>query len=477
MGKQKKNEAWQGRAGVSACGLIALAAAIANPAHAESDFQPRIGFLASWMDNIELAPPDQPQREDMLLQITPGFRLSQVGQRLNGFLDYEAQALFSKNESDSNTVYHHLDAGGHYDAIQNWLYVDAAAGYYQSVIDPRGAGSQNNTFRTDNTTNTASFMVTPTLLHDFGRATLNAFYTRGLVDYQESDRENEAVEDSDNEGMGASLYNSDSNAVVGWSLSYRRDKAEYDIDEITLEKATAELSYGISRTLRLIGRGGSETDPAESASNGGLDSTFYGGGFSWKSGEGNELQVIAGHRFFGTSYEGMARRRTRIADLEVHYQETPTTEAQRFGMRFVADPVNPLPPNDNFGRITPDVYVLKLLTGRINFEGRVTQIAFDVSAESREYILLDGITDRARSVGALFARQLGPRTRAELLGRLTRVDVREGGDYEDTNYTVRLSRRLATRANLTLTGTRLDRSGGVNSYRANWVELGLEMTF
>jgi hypothetical protein len=297
------------------------------------------------------------------------------------------------------------------------------------------------------------------------------------VDYQESDRENEAVEDSDNEGMGASLYNSDSNAVVGWSLSYRQDKAEYDIDEITLEKATAELSYGISRTLRLIGRGGSETDPAESASNGGLDSTFYGGGFSWKSGEGNELQVIAGHRFFGTSYEGMARRRTRIADLEVHYQETPTTEAQRFGMRFVADPVNPLPPNDNFGRITPDVYVLKLLTGRINFEGRVTQIAFDVSAESREYILLDGITDRARSVGALFARQLGPRTRAELLGRLTRVDVREGGDYEDTNYTVRLSRRLATRANLTLTGTRLDRSGGVNSYRANWVELGLEMTF
>ena len=465
--------------------LIALAgAAVCGPAAAENSFEPYFGLDLMWLDNLNLAGPGEAKQEDYIAQVTPGLRLNHQGQRFNAYLDYQLQALFYQDDSDLNDVLHNANLSADITAVEDWFVVGLDGSYFQSLVDPERPQNANNLFNVGNTSDTAAGRITPELRHRFGGVQLDALYSVGIVDYREDSDAATLLDDSRNDEGSAQLSSADKEAPVTWVARYEYQHTDYDISlPFEYERALAEIGVRVASGLRLIGRGGSESDPFDVPSDGGLEESFWAAGFLWRRGERFELRVLGGERFFGTSWEALLRSKGRVLQLELGYDELPTTQTQQVAMRDVqapdpALPPQPIPPDAAlFGRATSEIYLLKRAHAQLTAVGRLTRIGVDVSAEKREYVQLGGIEDEFRA-GRLFVnRRFGQHTFGEIGASVVDADLRDGGSYRDQQYDLRIARELGARTTVSLTGHHLSRSGDLDEYDANWVSLGLRMTF
>jgi uncharacterized protein (PEP-CTERM system associated) len=471
---------------VAAAVLAALAtAAVCSPAAAETTFEPYFGLDLMWLDNINLAGPGETKEEEYIGQVAPGLRLSQKSQRLETYLDYRLQALFYEEDDDLNEVRHNAGLSADLTAIEDWLSVGVDGSYFQSLVDPQRPANSNNLFSVGNVSDTLAARITPRVQHRFGPVDLDASYSYGIVDYQDdSDTTQAQLDDSENEEAVGQLSSADQEALVTWLARYEYQHAEYDTSlPFEYERALGELGLRIVPGFRLIGRGGVESDPFDVLADGGLEESFWAAGFQFRRGERFELRVLGGERFFGTSWEALMRTKGRVLEFELGYEETPTTQNQRVAMRDVQEPdpalpVEPVPPDAAFfGRATSETYLLKRASAQLAATGRLTRIGLDVSAEEREYVLLGGLEDKFRAGRVFVNRRFGARTVGEISASLVRGDVREGGEYRDSAYDLRLSREIGSSTTVSLTLHRLSRSGDLDEYDANWVSLGLLMTF
>jgi uncharacterized protein (PEP-CTERM system associated) len=469
----------RGLAATMGClGLIGFAAA----SHAQTVFAPRVGVDVTWTDNVELVGPGAGKRDELIGQVSPGFRLQRDTQRLQAFIDYELQALYFEESDGNEEIFHTGELGVNLEAIPEWLFLELGATHTQTVIDPTQPQNINNLFASGNTADATSARISPILRHAFGQVELEASYTQGLLDYDEvedPDQSDFSLDDSENRNTSVALRSLDTEATVTWETSYNRDKVEYDLAlPFDYERVNAELGFRVSPTLRLIARGGLESDPLQIVSDGGLDETTYAGGFSWRTGERNELRVLVGERFFGTSYDVLWRRVARALEMEVSYVELPTTQTQDRVFRGV-DPNPAIPPDlgPGFSRTSADVYLLKRLAGSLALHGRVTDLFLLVTSEKREYLRLAGIEDDSRAASLRLDRRLGPRVLATLTGGISDNELREGDSYKQYDYSLTFARQVGSRTEVTLSGNRTERTGGFSEYDANWVELGIQMEF
>lgn len=471
---------------VSAAVLVALASAAAcGPAGAETTVQPYFGLDLMWLDNLNLAGDGESKQEEYIAQVAPGLRLNQKSQRLSTYLDYRLQALFYEDNSDLNEVRHNAALSADFTAVDNWLFLALDGSYFQSLVDPERPANTDNLFGVGNTSDTASGRVTPKLQHRFGDVELEASYSVGIVDYRDSsDSTQVLLDDSRNEEAVAQLSSADEQALVTWRALYEYQHAEYDISvPFEYERALGELGVRVLPGLRLIGNGGVESDAFDFPADGGLEESFWAAGFDWTRGQRFQLRVLGGKRFFGTSWEALLLTKGRVLALELGYEETPTTQTQQVAMRDIqapdpALPVQPVPPEAAlFGRATSETYLLKRAHATLTANGRLTRVGLDASVEKREYVQLAGIEDEFR-FGRLFVnRRFGAKTFAELAVGIIDADLREGGSYSDRLVDLRVGREIGSRATVSLTGHHLSRSGDLDEYDANWVSVGLQMTF
>jgi uncharacterized protein (PEP-CTERM system associated) len=473
---------------VSAVLTALAAAAVSAPAAAETTWKPYFGLDLMWLDNLNLAGPGQPKQEEYIAQVAPGIRIDQKSQRINTFFDYRMQALFYEDDSDLNDVLHNANLSSDITAVEDWFFIGIDGSYFQSLLDPQQPQNINNLFDVGNTSDTATGRITPELRHRFGGVEFDASYSYGIVDYRdESDDPQQSVllDDSINEEGIAQLSTADKEALVTGLARYEYQHAEYDVSlPFKFERALGEIGLRVASGLRLIGRGGVETDPFKvNTEEGGLDESFWEAGFQYRQGDRFELRILGGERFFGTSWDALLRTKGRVLELELGYEETPTTQTQRVAMRDVqaSDPavaVEPVPPEAAvFGRATSDIYLLKRAHVTLQAVGRLTRIGLDASSEKREYIQLVDVEDEFLSGRVFVNRRLGQSTSIELSASIVDGDLREGGSYRDQLYDLRLAHELGARTTLSLTGHHLSRSGDLDEYDANWVGLGLRMTF
>ncbi|MGQ0834931.1 MAG: TIGR03016 family PEP-CTERM system-associated outer membrane protein [Gammaproteobacteria bacterium] len=449
---------------------------------AESRFSPRVSVSAVWTDNFLLVSPPEPKDEELIGQVRPGFEFVRDSPRLRAFVDYELQALYSAQYESDAEVYHKGNLGVVLRAVPDWLSVDLAGVYQQSVVDPTQPHNVDNLFRVANTADTFSARVTPALHHAFRAIRLDAEYSYGVVEYKGidgTDPLDPSLAESTYQDASLSLGSSDAEAALTWSARYRAHRVDYDeFQTFEHERADAELGLRVARALWLIGRGGLESDPLESIRDGGLDDTFWQAGFAWRRSEQDEFRLLAGERFFGTSYEAVWRRVGRSVNWDVSYTEEPTTQAQELVLRETPDAEDVLTPDRPFDRPGSDVYLLKRLAGRLGLSGRITEIALEVHSERREYIIASGIEDRIRGASVIVTRALGPRVRAELESGIDENELREGSEFDERYYSLKLSRRLGTRTSADLTIRRSERSGAIQAgYEVNWVVLGVQASF
>ena len=460
---------------------VCTALSLTNAARAETHFVPRFGADATWTDNVQLAPPGGQEDSELILQARPGLSFSHYSQRLQTFADYTLQAVHFTDSSDTET-YHQVQLGLLGEILQDWFYVDLGAQQSQASVDPSQRVNVGNLFQVGNVADVRSVYITPMIRHRFRWAQLNASYTRAKVDYSEANdltTINTAQDDSDNENIAVGLSSIDPEDLITWNATYGRQKVEYDIGlPYRYDKATAEIGLRVAAPLRLIARGGMETDPRIRSDEGGLDESSWAAGFQWKHGERMELRALAGRRFFGNTYELEWSYAGRVLEANVNYNEAATTESQSRVLTGVNPPGGfPTEIDPRFDRITNDVYILKALGGRIGLRGRLTEIFIALRSEEREYLApFNGLEDKYKGANVLVTRRLGPRLNLQASGGYTKSNLREGIDYNEYIYNLTLARQLGNRTALTFSGNRVNRGGPVG-YNANWVVLGFTMNF
>jgi hypothetical protein len=374
--------------------------------------------------------------------------------------------------------------------IPDWFDLDLGGQRVQGIADPYLPANTQYLFATNNLADYTSGFVKPSLRHTFRLARVEASYMRGISSDQQLGVANPLQYKSNQRSAVFNVSSVEHDARVTWTAGYQRQQVDYEQpnkEQFRYENASAELGVLVAGSVRLVGRGGKESDPQLGIDAGGLGSTYWAGGFDWSPGPRDELRLLVGHRFFGKTYEGLWKRQSRLLNLEVTYHEQPTTQDSMLLGQPLTPPVVVVPGTNGFTRLSQDVFLDKLLSGAATVTGRITQIGISVTSEQRSYYSIGGIQtpaalgyeDTQRAATLFASRRLGPLMELHLSGSVGRVDLREAGQnsYNTQQVAAALTRRMGRRASLYMRAQHTKQSGQTTAYKVDLVSVGVNMTF
>lgn len=379
------------------------------------DLTPRIDSALLFVGNINLAEDSEDEVDVAGIEAAPGIYATYRSARTDATLDY---AFIGRafEDDDYNSASHLLSAYGTYMLVQDLFFIDAQAGYGDSVIDPRVSSNYGGTglFNRQNIEETGRASITPRLTKRLGGFQLDARYTYGRVWYLESDdvANPDQIfvgfnEDSEDQRAYVSLGTSDPDNAATLKGFYEWQESQYELSRpYRYERTGLDTSLRLTRTLRLVADGGVESDLTEDTTDGGLDTEFWHAGFRWQPDSRTSFDARYGERFFGDSYSLEARRETRLLTLKASYIEDPEVETRRIGIDFDPDDL-PLPPSSDFSIFAGFPYVRKDAVLTALAEGARTQLRLDVYDRKREY--LDELLPDQETSGVMFnvARDFG----------------------------------------------------------------------
>jgi hypothetical protein len=457
------------------------------------DLKPRIQSGLLFVGNINLAENSEDEVDVAGIEAVPGIYATYRSARADATLDYSLIGRwFEEDEYDS--VSHLLTANATYVLVQDLFFIDAQAGYGDSIIDARLGTNYGGTglFNRQNIQETGRASVTPRLTRRLGGFRFDASYTYGRVWYFESDdvANPDSIfvgfnEDSEDQRAYVSLGTSDLDNAATLKGYYEWQQSEYELSQpYRYERTGLDTSLRLTRTLRLVADGGVESDLTEDTTDGGLDTEFWHAGIRWQPDSRTSVDARYGERFFGDSYSFKARRETRLLTLTASYIEDPEVETRRIGIDADAGDL-PLPPPDDFSIFAGFPYVRKEAVLSAVAEGARTQIRLDVYDRNREY--LDVLIPDEETTGAQFsiARDIG----ADLYGeiQLRYDDVLRGQrtllpdaplsfhDY-DKDALIRLTWEAYLNFTASAEAGWLARSGD-SEYDGEWLALRFRFTF
>jgi uncharacterized protein (PEP-CTERM system associated) len=459
---------------LSACGTL-------DTARADITFIPRIGAGVTWSDNFNLASHDEPKQDDTVIDATPGFAFAHRSQRMRSTVDYELRYFDFLSSDNGAQTFHELDARSDIDVVQEWLALSLAASYGQTLRSPTGQGVYaNGIFSFGNLTDQGTARISPKLNHDFSWGNLSAEYIQGWVEYDD-----DLLPDSQDRIATAAVTFGDEESRLLTRFGYSTDTIAYESGtaRYEFERAFAELGWRVGRNLRLIAQGGAESDLAATVREGGLEESFWNGGFEWQPDRSNHLRVLAGERFFGNTITAEWTRDSRLLDLRVGYDEGPTTESRELSLVAQTVPTDPLPPalpeagqSPDFSRPGSDVYIRKIFSASVVMEGRLTRLELRGSHEIREYIELFN-EDKIDDFALTGERRLGSVWRLRGSVGASDLTLREGTDYREYRIEIGGIRSIGRSLSLDMSIAHVDRSGALEDYQAKWATLRLLKEF
>jgi len=448
-------------------------------------FHPSLGAAVIYVDNIDQAPPSTPTQSDIALQATPGVRYQYTGQRLITAVDYSLQAIRYRDRDDLNAVYQNGSANAWWQISPNFFFVDGWIDYQQQVADPTQPGSSNNLFNSGNTANRLSIMLAPTLQHDFGQTTamLRALGSTSQYSASHHNPLTATLQDSWTRAFAGSIASNDAGALFTWDASADSSRTTFDLAApFEDDRTSLDGSVRLIQSLRLLGGTGVETNVLKSSSRGGLDSWFWSLGFKWTPSERDELDVQAGHRFFGTSYAVSWSHQSRIALFTGSYTEAPTTTGLSDALADFTPGQIPNPPQAyatvlrSSSSYSP--FLAKSATVGLVLGGARTHINVNVFYLKRDYldVQLIGRNDRSRGAYLQLVRDVGPETKIGAAGQGFTTDSLNTPTSKDYHYDVFASHQISPTFNVTLRGSRIVRNGYL-PYRAYVGLLTIQKSF
>ncbi len=468
--------------------LLAVAALVQSngPAAADTSVAASVSASAAATDNISLTPSAS---SGQIYQLLPGVSMRGDTQHWHGSLDYHLTAAYFSGGEHGHDLFHAGSLFSDAELLPNWFKLDFGGTRRQTLASTAGTIGLGTYLPTGYIANSTAGSVTPILEHAFRAVRVEARFTRGFTHNDQPTSQigyiptAAALVNTDVRSGAFTLSSPAAGAQFTWQGSYGRQEVRYAhgvAPRFLSENATLELGLLTTPALRLIGRGGEESDLHKNISRGGLQSVFWAAGFDWSPGPSNELRALAGRRFFGNSYEVSWRWHSRLLALEARYDEQPTTQDNSLtALILPPTPRAPGPEVAGFVRLGSDVYVLKRLQGGVSLTGRITEIGVSVATEQRSYLSINGsipvgpdLSDRFRSATAYATRRLGADLQAGLVANYTHVEVREGSvpSYRLRRYSASLTDRLGSRSFASL-GVEHDQRTNGPAYKLNMVTL------
>lgn len=307
-----------------------MATAFALPAQAvDWRFEPRVSASATYSDNVNQSATNT--EDGVSLSVTPSFSLRSEGsRRVQAVLQYGLTAVtrFGGNEDDD--LYHNLNAAGKAELIEDFLYIDGNANISQQLISLLGspADATNNGA---NRTTVGTYSISPNIRKRLGTfAEAQARYTASGAIFQ-----NQAAADSSSNAFTASLGSGTQFNDLSWGLAYSIRKTQnsdaanpaYNRDT-TLESASAQMGYALSRKFRVFGTVGKDWNDYLSST--GTSGSSYSVGFGWSPNRRAGVEASAGERYFGRTYSLAGHFLTRRSNWNVRYSEDVSDISQQF---------------------------------------------------------------------------------------------------------------------------------------------------
>jgi hypothetical protein len=399
-------------------------------------------------------------------------------------------SLWDNGEFDDIT--HDLAANGRWTAVPDLFYVDAAAGYADTVLD---AGRSLNygglgIFGSDNLAERANASVSPTLRKEFKNLEFVATYSYGRVWYLDVGKGAETTplfstgfnDDSEDQSADVSLGTVDDGGKLSGSVFYSWDKSTYEQSlPYQYERAGFDGAFMLSRTLWIVGDVGKESQLDESTTEGGLDSDFWSAGFRWSTEGRSSVEARYGERFFGESYSADIVHTARLLEFTASYSESPQVETRQISLgEFVPGQLPPwIDPGNAIGLISSSPYVSRDARLAVQAKGSRTTLGLNAFGNEREYlnevfgdeegtgVAFTATRDLAQNASIDFTVAYSDYLRDETLLGPTPLEARH--DY-DTQLVLRGNRDFGPRVEASIETGFLNRSGQ-QDYDGWWVGL------
>lgn len=288
---------------------FALAAGAATTASAQTrtqtpvnEFTPTLNTSVTWTDNGDSSGSGGPE---WVFEIAPGLEIVRERGRATGAFNARfrnlrrIRNLFASRDSDESESFIELSGAGSYEAIENFLFIDADASISRDNTSSFSGRYRGDPLATNKDDEQRVFSIGPRIEFGFGENGRGS--ARYLARWYEGARGNLAEERVDQ--WTAGLSDPTAFGRVGWGLAYSRTETQYQApynDEFLEEIGRATVYVGLMPELRLRGIAGYERNDYAGNEDSG---SIYGGGFDWTPNSRTSLSATAEDRLFGTGYD------------------------------------------------------------------------------------------------------------------------------------------------------------------------------
>jgi uncharacterized protein (PEP-CTERM system associated) len=278
-----------------------LLLAAAGPAKAQRwSVEPAISSQLSWTSNSSLGAANA--KDDTVLSIRPRMAIRREGARLLVTGDVALSGVAYFNRTQSSTVLPEVDLGSRWEAIDNWLFLEAGVRTVQASNDPFAARTETgSTFNTLTATQTRLSPSIETSLDSRMRYRLRSDNTWTRT----ASADDNAVVSSDAAGYFGlhQAFIEHDPQPLGWRLEAQRADTRYDAPgspQLISDLARAVVNVALTEDLSAGLRAGRERNNFSITADGGRN--FYGAQAQWQPTQRTLLLADGENRFFGKGW-------------------------------------------------------------------------------------------------------------------------------------------------------------------------------
>ncbi len=368
-----------------------------------------------YTDNLTLAGGAKPKQSSWITQLQPFLKTAWDGPRFSGVLNYTLTGYVYPGHANRNQLVQDLDTNATFVIVPQHLFLDGGALYGREVIDnelPTGSGTF---FLDNNHANVTRAVLSPYWTQELGNVgtvLLRYSYGRLLYDTKGIPAQDHdllaGVSDITSNGWQFSLA-SPQYETWRWDFGYTDQRIDAGFGRSTrFARAKLGTAVQVSDGVSLLADVGQENKFLADGTVDTLGANFWDVGAEWSTSI-NHLKVLAGHRFYGRSYELSWTRTAALLTTAVSYVEQPTDLNQQ----LLTQGLGGMP---SFGPgLIPSlrdhrVYLMKRVTASVAYEMPSSLLKLTLYNERRNYFLLDNHQERVANAEVTWRYNLGPFT-------------------------------------------------------------------
>jgi uncharacterized protein (PEP-CTERM system associated) len=276
--------------------------------HADAwNIQSGVGLVETFTDNAGLTPSTL-AKNSWVSELTPSISIEHLGGRASVLIDYRLRSTIYSNQSQLNSNQNFLNASSTFEAVENWLYIDARSSITQQNRSAFGSAQLQNTSTLNaNRVETNTHQISPYIRGRFADVAIYQLRLNGT----ETRTSDAAFPDTRTLEWIGVIGNAPNSVPWGWLVSGNAlEVRNSDVSSRQDNRIRASGIYAFSRQLKFSLIGGYERSDFASAES--RSTSTRGIGVEWLPTDRTKLSATREKRFFGDAYNLLFTHRTPL---------------------------------------------------------------------------------------------------------------------------------------------------------------------